>query len=221
MQPKLEDCTVTVKVINDAHHTYYTKDGQFVAKYVKTDNAEYWYNANGKRHRIDEPAMILYENGQKTKECWCRDGKRHRNDGPAEIFYKYDQIYREFWYRNGKRHRDDGPAGIWYKDGQKIIESWWRGGKRHRDDGPARIWYKDGKKIIESWWRGGKLDGNVLAYVWLADINYYRLESYVPGRKISTLDEFRNAVKGPLALELMRPLPIPIRDAIYEHYCLQ
>ncbi len=73
---------------------------------------------------------------------------------------------------------------------------------------------------IEQWYRDGKLSGNVLAYIWLANINDFS-NTYIPGVKAYTLDKFRNAVKGPLTLQLMRPLPIPIRQAIYEHYCLQ
>ncbi len=187
----MEDCEKTIS--EHGTRIVYTRDGQFVAKCRKTDNSEYWYNADDKYRSDDGSAMIYYENGQIIKECW---------------------------YHDGKLHRDDGPAMLWYKNGQKTDECWYRNGKYHRDDGPAMILYRDNQKIIESWYRNDRFGGNALAYVWLADINDHSL-IYVPGRKNYTLDAFRDAVKGPLALELMCPLPIPIRKTIYEHYCLQ
>ncbi len=188
----MEDCEKET-TIEYKKTTVYTRGGQLVAKCIKTDHSEHWYNAGGRWHRDDGPAMIWYQNGQKTEE---------------------------YWYRNGERRRDDGPAMILYENGQKTYEGWYCDDKYHRDDGPAEICYKDGKKNRERWYRDGKLGGNVLAYVWLADTNEYTGIGILGGR-INTLDEFRDAVKGPLALELMRPLPIPIREAIFEHYCLQ
>ncbi len=181
---------------------------------------EYWYNACLKYHRADGPAIIYYKNGQKTSEWWYRNGKLHRDDGPAVILYENGQKIREFWYRNGEYHREGRPAVIWYENDQMTYEFWYCNGKPHRDDGPAEICCKDGKKNRERWYRDGQLGGNVLAYIWLADINDHS-KLHVLGRENDTLDEFRNIVKGPLALELMRPLPIPIREVIYEHYCLQ
>ncbi len=106
---------------------------------------------------------------------------------------------------------------ILYENGQITEERWYRNYKLHRDDGPAVICYKNDQKIIEYWCLDGNPGGNVLAYLWLADINDLSHRRF-GGR---TLDELRDVFKGPLALQLMRPLPIPIRDAIYEHYCLQ
>ncbi len=241
----MEDYDKTIS--EDGKTIVYTRGGQFVAKCIKTAMEEQWYNADDKRHRIDGPARIYYKNYQKTGEFWYHNGKYHRDDGPAVIYYYNDQKTCEFWYRNGKLHRDDGSAVIYYYNDQKTSEYWYRDGKQHRDDGPAmicydndqkteEIWYRDGKYhridgpakiyyknghiIKECWYRDGEFGGNVLAYIWLADINM-RSNIYVLDRKDGTLDEFRNAVKSPLALELMRPLPIPIREAIYEHYCLQ
>ncbi len=159
--------------------------------------------------------MIWYKNGQKTSEYWYHDSKEHRDDGPAKIFYSDGQKTTEYWYRD-----DGGRVEIWYENDQVIKEYWVRGYTFHRDDGPAMILYKNGQKIKECWYHNGEFGGNALAYVWLDNINRYG-EIYVQGRKINTVDEFRDAVKGPLALQLMRPLPIPIRDAIFEHYCLQ
>ena len=189
---QMEDCEQIVS--DDGMTIIYILNGIFVAKCVKTNRKEEWYNADGKLHRDNGPAAIWYENGQITTECWFRDGKLHRDgDLPAVIFYENGQIIRERWYRDDKQHRDDGPAVIWYKNGQKTREYWYR---------------------------NGNLSGNALAYIWLANINKYS-EVYIYYIATDTLDKFRDAVKGPLALELMRPLPIPIRDAIYEHYCAQ
>ncbi len=164
------------------------------------------------------PTNVWYENGVKAGEVWYRGNKAHR-DAPALIHYQDGQILEEFWYCQGKKHRADGPAKLQYENGQIVKEGWYRHGRRHRTDGPAEIHYEDGKKIREWWYQYGGLGGNTLAYVWLADVDdvAYRFISF----KHLTIDEFRDVVKGPLALQLMRPLPIPIRQAIYEHYCLQ
>jgi hypothetical protein len=213
----MEDCEKTIS--EDGRTTIYTRNGQFVAKCIKTAREERWYNANGKRHRIDGPAEIYYKNGQKTSEWWYRDGKKHRDDGPAEIWYKNGQKTSEYWYHDGKYHCDDGPAAIYYENGQKISEYWYRNDQLHRDEGPATIWYENSQEVVKRWYRNDEFGGNVLAYSWLANVDNFRYR-FVSGEHL-TLDNFRDAVKSPLALELMRPLPIPIREAIYEHYCLQ
>lgn len=48
---------------------------------------------NGKRHRIDGPAVI-YANGDRV---WYREGVRHRDDGPAVECADG----RKFWFING------------------------------------------------------------------------------------------------------------------------
>ena len=65
------------------------------------DDATIWHQ-NGKRHRLDGPAME-YVSGTKL---WYKNGKLHRLDGPACHFYNGT----ECWYEDGKRHRLDGPA---------------------------------------------------------------------------------------------------------------
>ena len=60
-----------------------------------------WYK-DGKRHRLDGPA-VERANGDKV---WYINGKRHRLDGPAVEYANGDKL----WYKDGKRHRLDGPA---------------------------------------------------------------------------------------------------------------
>lgn len=55
---------------------------------------------------------------------WYKDGKRHRLDGPAVItfFRGTNRLKSRAWFVNGKQHRVDGPA-LEYKsmDGELII----------------------------------------------------------------------------------------------------
>jgi hypothetical protein len=64
------------------------------------------------------------DNGSKE---WLLDGKRHRIDGPA-IEYdgtKLSKLGHKIWYLNDKLHRTDGPAVEW-ASGRK---EWWLDGK--------------------------------------------------------------------------------------------
>jgi antitoxin component YwqK of YwqJK toxin-antitoxin module len=193
-------------------------DGPATVHYRGDITKKFWQR-NGKWHRVDGPAVVVCICAQIVEENWYRDDERHRDDGPAMILYKKGQKIEERWYRHGIQHRDGQPAIITYKNGKITGECWYRNGDSHRDGSPAEIRYnKDGQIIEEHWCRDDVLSGNVLAYIWLANINDY---SRICIEDCETLDDFRDAVKGPLALELMRPLPTPIRDAIYEHYCLQ
>ncbi len=63
------------------------------------------YYLNGKRHRIDGPA-VEYIDGTKK---WFVNNKLHRLDGPALESRNGD----EEWWVNGKLHREDGPAIIY------------------------------------------------------------------------------------------------------------
>ncbi len=127
-------------------------------------------------------------------ECWYNVDGYHRVDGPAMIICRNGQIEREFWYRDGKRHRDDGPAEIWYDDGQKIRECWYRNGITYRIGQLASVVCRNIDSVVCYW------DGT---------------------RYAQNIDEFRDAVKGDAIHEALRPLPIPIRDAIIPHYCYQ
>lgn len=46
------------------------------------------------------------------------NGKKHRLNAPAVYSYNSQMILREAWYNNGILHREDGPALI-YRDGIK------------------------------------------------------------------------------------------------------
>lgn len=76
---------------------------------VDKDGTKEWYH-NGKRHRIDGPAI---ESANGDKSWWVND-KRHREDGPAVEYANGDKE----WYLNGELHREDGPA-IEHVDGYK------------------------------------------------------------------------------------------------------
>lgn len=105
---------------------------------VKTD---LWL-LGSKRHRLDGPAVLHYdERGKIKRELWYKEGKLHREDGPAKTKYnKHHSISDEIWYKDGKVHRDNGPAIIKniprHSTEQRI---WYQNDKIHRTDGPAII----------------------------------------------------------------------------------
>jgi hypothetical protein len=74
-----------------------------------TNGSKAWW-LNGKRHRVDGPA-VEHSDGSKS---WYLNDKRHRVDGPAIE----DADDTKVWYLNGQRHRVDGPAREW-ADGSK------------------------------------------------------------------------------------------------------
>ena len=86
-------------------------------KYVEEDGIIRWRLPNGKRHRLNGPA-IEWADGHKD---WWVNGKRHRLDGPA---VECGNGHKE-WFVNGKRHRLDGPA-VERADGSK---EWWVNGE--------------------------------------------------------------------------------------------
>jgi hypothetical protein len=67
----------------------------------KSDPNYYSYYVNGKRHRVDGPAL-----SDKYGKNWYVNGQLHRDDGPACEYLNGDKV----WYKNGKRHRLDGAA---------------------------------------------------------------------------------------------------------------
>ena len=87
---------------------------------VDDNGDKFWYQ-NGKRHRLDGPA-IEYANGTKG---WYQNDKLHRLDGPA---VEHGDGFKA-WYQNDKRHREDGPA-CEYADGD-------------------RYWFIEGKELTE------------------------------------------------------------------------
>ena len=89
---------------------------------VHSDGTREWFNLNGKRHRVDGPA-VEDANGYKS---WYLNNQRHRVDGPA---VESPNGYK-LWYLNGERHRVDGPAmelangnKYWYLNGKQYSEA--------------------------------------------------------------------------------------------------
>jgi len=62
---------------------------------------------------MQEYKVEVYDNGNKA---WYQNGKRHRLDGPAVEYANGGK--GKFWYQNDKLHRLDGPA-VEYSDGYK------------------------------------------------------------------------------------------------------
>ena len=65
---------------------------------VSEDKTE-WF-LNGKRHRVDGPA-VEWANGYKS---WFLNGERHRVDGPAVEYTNGDKE----WYLNGQQFTKSG-----------------------------------------------------------------------------------------------------------------
>jgi len=83
---------------------------------IEPDGTKIWYNKEGKRHRVDGPA-ITHPDGY---QVYYQNGKLHNENGPAVIHADGEQQYCQ----NGLRHRLDGPAII-YADG---TEEYWEYG---------------------------------------------------------------------------------------------
>jgi hypothetical protein len=98
-----------------------------------------WRTPDGKRHRLDGPAVVVG-----GTEAWWQNGERHRDDGPAVTRPDGHQE----WWQYGELHREDEPAYI----GSDGVMEWHRHGKLHRENGPAVI-EPDG--TLE-WWEHGK-----------------------------------------------------------------
>ena len=58
--------------------------------YVINDHTHYWFGEGLKLHNIKEPAVIR-DNGTKK---WCVNGKYHRLDGPAVMLFQGET---QFW----------------------------------------------------------------------------------------------------------------------------
>lgn len=88
-------------------YTVYYKDAEKTIKHrlvgpaIEYKDGHKEYFINGKRHRLDGPAIETAD----RKEYWI-EGKRHRLDGPA---IERDNGDKEYWVKS-LRHRIDGPA---------------------------------------------------------------------------------------------------------------
>ena len=73
-----------------------------------------------------------WDNGNIRREDWTLpNGKYHREDGPAMIlYYENGNKEREQWSNNDKCHREYKPAQTWYnKDGSIALVRYWINGK--------------------------------------------------------------------------------------------
>ena len=87
-------------------------NGDYIMETYKVDEHGdiRWRNEDGKRHRLDGPAVESSDGSN----FWYQNDRLHRLDGPA---IEYGDGHK-YWYQNGKLHRLDGPA-IEYADGDK------------------------------------------------------------------------------------------------------
>jgi hypothetical protein len=88
------------------------------------------YFVNGKRHRIDGPAIInTNPNGARTEQYFYQ-GRCHRANGPARIHTYSDGSKTEMYYDLGKLHRTNGPAYIYTNSNGIRTEEFWVNGRR-------------------------------------------------------------------------------------------
>jgi hypothetical protein len=93
---------------------------------VYDDGTTTWNSQQGKRHRLEGPAVEYPDGGG---EYWV-DGKRHRLEGPA---VEYSNGGKEYWV-DGELHRLGGPA-VEYSNGHK---EYWVDGEQF----PEEEWKK-------------------------------------------------------------------------------
>ena len=79
---------------------------------IDLDGNKFWYNEQGKLHRVDGPA-IKWWNGYKA---WWSHGKLHREDGPAIEYANGD---RE-WYLNDKEYTEEEFALLQFMNGVNV-----------------------------------------------------------------------------------------------------
>ena len=74
-----------------------------------------------------EEIIEYYKNGETVKKLeFYKNGKKHRIDGPASIWYNESgEIRTETYYINNKLHRLDGPAEIRYYESGEIYGGWY------------------------------------------------------------------------------------------------
>ena len=89
-------------------------------------NGNRYHHLNGKRHRLDGPAVECVDGFR----AWYLNDILHRTDGPA-----YEGRDLRIWLVNGRQHRLDGPAyegdisdydQVWWIDGESLtFEKYW------------------------------------------------------------------------------------------------
>ena len=79
---------------------------------IDEDGNKFWYNEQGKLHRVDGPA-IKWWNGDKA---WWSHGKLHREDGPAVEWCNGDKE----WYLNDKEYTEEEFALLQFMNGVNV-----------------------------------------------------------------------------------------------------
>jgi hypothetical protein len=68
---------------------------------------ETWHDENGERHRVNGPALIVYDidTGVVVREAWMQHGTLHRTDGPALITRDgtTGRVISTTWYAHGEQ----------------------------------------------------------------------------------------------------------------------
>ena len=150
-----------------------------------------WY-VSGRRHRLDGPAVIIFDVDKYGKTSivrqeWWVHGKLHREDGPAIYAANnrgycpviigsdirrllnidgYEVTQSSGWYKNGKLHREDGPAVSLSMRLQENVEIWYKDGKIHNDNNPAVTSVKQ-TTILSIWYKKNNIhrDGDLPAWI--------------------------------------------------------
>lgn len=82
---------------------------------VEYHSGEKQWHINGNLHRDnDHPAIEQYLNNELQYFAWFLNGRRHRLNKPAIIRLNAYQKFDEEYWMNGQKHREDGPAVINY-----------------------------------------------------------------------------------------------------------
>lgn len=87
-----------------------------------TQNYQYMSVANGCYHNFnDKPAVKQIFDGNIRLQLWYKHGLRHRIDNPAVILYYNTNIVKERqWWFNDQLHNTTGPAIIKYNESGDI-----------------------------------------------------------------------------------------------------
>jgi len=162
------------------------------------------YKHEGKYHRIDGPAVIVYGHNNKVSYvAYYTYDMLHRvtDEGifkPAVIvYYTNGIISSEEYYVLNIRHRPDGPAYIMYNElGDVLEEKYYLNGKIHRpvEQGPSIINYhyyfsrngKYKKRILnETYYLNGKIHNDVgpAIFTYHRNGNIAMMEYYLDGLK--------------------------------------
>ena len=120
----------------------------------------------------------FYDNGNIELKEWILNGKHHREDGPAYILYSPGgSIVEKIWYSHGNPHRLGEAARIIYRrTGEIQHELWMLNGLYHREDGPAWIEYdRQGNVLSKEWY----IDGSRIEVESIKDLDLIKkLQAY-------------------------------------------